>query len=146
MVLSRSLANPSPKLMSALRGYSKLVLTGVERPQRVKPKRARRLSDVERLRLAQRYTSGATVYELADEFRMARETVSSQLKLAGVSMRRQTLSAAEIDEAIALYATGLSTIAIGERLKRDATGIWRVLKNHGVQMRDPHDRGRSVGR
>jgi hypothetical protein len=49
------------------------------------------------------YQAGATVYDLAAQFGIARQTVSSILKRHGIPLRRQGLSPEQIDQAAQLY-------------------------------------------
>lgn len=108
----------------------------------VAPARHRRLTAREIESLVQRYEAGATVYVLADEFGIARRTVSKQLKAAGVSLRCGPLSRDEIARAVQLYVKGLSIAAVGRELDRDPAGIWRALRAEGVVLRDSHGRER----
>jgi hypothetical protein len=76
VVLWRHLSNPSPALKRALKAYRELDLSRVSRPStpRRQVKQAVRLSAAQVTRLVERYQSGATVYELAAEFGVHRET------------------------------------------------------------------------
>ncbi|CAM3665819.1 hypothetical protein NOMA109596_06015 [Nocardioides marinus] len=89
-----------------------------------------------------RYQAGATVYELAREFSIARGTASKHLKAAGVTLRCGSLSAEEIAQAIELYIEGLSLVTVGKELGRDHAAIWRALKAAGIERRDTHGRVR----
>lgn len=89
----------------------------------------------------QTYQAGATVYELGSQFGINRKTVSQLLHRRGVKMRMAGLSAAQIDEAVRLYADGWSIGRIGERLQVDARTVHRRLRERGVQMRDTHGAG-----
>ena len=129
--------------MRALEAYRRLGLTGVVRPGRLQvAKRARRLNDAQRAHLVVRYHAGATVYDLAREFSIARGTASTHLKAAGVTLRCGPLSAEEIARAIDLYVTGLSLAAVGKEISRDPAAIWRALKAAGIERRDTHGRER----
>jgi DNA-directed RNA polymerase specialized sigma24 family protein len=113
----------------------------VEREPRAVPGIARRLKDAEVDELVAAYEAGATVYQLADRFRINRRTVSKIIKRRGVETRWQRLTEADVDEAEHLYAQGWSLARVGERLGvSDDTVRLRLLKR-GVQMRDPHWRG-----
>ena len=143
VVLGGWLSNSSPPLIRALEAYRKLTLTGVVRPiPRQVVQRARRLTDSERTHLVDRYEAGATVYDLAREFSIARTTAAKQLKAAGVTMRCGPLTDEEIARAIELYSEGLSLVAVGKALSRDHAAIWRALKAAGVERRDTHGRVR----
>lgn len=105
------------------------------------PKRIRRLSEEERTSLAQDYRSGMTVYELATKFGIDRSTVSSHLKRMGVEMRRQGLSADQIEEAVRLYAEQRwSLVRIAEKFGVDHGTVWNRLRERGVRMRDTQGR------
>ena len=84
--------------------------------------------------------SGATTYELARRFGANRETISRQLKHAGVRMRGQALSAADVDRAEQLYATGLSLAKVGRELGCAASNVGRALKVRAVRFRSPNQR------
>ena len=132
-----------PPLLRALEAYRKLALTGVVQPaSRQVVKRARRLTEAERARLVERYEAGATVYDLAHEFSVARSTAAKHLKAAGIEMRNGPLTEDETARAIEFYATGLSLAAVGRELGRDHAAIWRTLKAAGIERRDSHGRER----
>jgi hypothetical protein len=88
----------------------------------------------------ERYRAGATVYDLAAQFGIGRDTVARRVKAEGVRLRRTSLTADELARATKLYESGLSTIKVGEKLGRHDTTIWMSLRRAGVQMRDAHDR------
>ncbi len=113
----------------------------VEREPRAMPGIARRLKDTEVSELVSAYEAGATVYQLAEQFRINRRTVSKTLKRQGVETRWQRLTEADVDEAEYLYAQGWSLARIGERLSVSDGTVHYRLKKRGVQMRDPHWRG-----
>ncbi|MFT4264080.1 MAG: hypothetical protein QM572_11910 [Nocardioides sp.] len=94
-------------------------------------------------RLVERYEAGATVYQLAIEFGIERRTVSIRLKAAGVSMRHQAPTNAQVDEMVRLYRSGLSMAAVGEGLGFHPASVLRHLRRRGVVTRDPHGRDRS---
>lgn len=66
------------------------------------------------------YQAGATVYEVAAQFGIARQTVSGILKRHGVPLRRQGLTPEQIDQAARLYQGGWSLARVGDRLGVDA--------------------------
>ena len=139
------LSNSSLSLARALKAYRKLSLTGVVRQTpRQLTKRARRLTDAERTHLVERYQAGATVYDLAREFSIARATAAKHLKAAGIVMRCGPLTNDEIAQAIDLYVTGLSLVAVGKELGRDHAAIWRALRAAGIERRDTSGRTENV--
>ena len=142
MVLGRWLSNPSSPLKRALRAYRKLDLSATTSAFRAHTpvKRAKWLNPTELNQIVERYQAGATVYELADQFGVNRNTVAGHLKAQGVRLRRTSLTETEMAQAIALYATGLSTARVGAQLGRDHSTIWHALRHAGVQLRDAHGR------
>ena len=111
-------------------------------PKRQPPSRARQL-DAEQVRvLIEGYRSGATVYELGDQFGIERRTVSTILHRHSVPMRRRGLSTARIDDAIRLYNQGWSLARISDRMNVADGTVRQRLRERGVQMRDPHGQPR----
>ena len=100
VVLARLFSNSTPSPLSrAITAYQHLDLAASHsrRPCSKLPKRSLQLNAVQLTRLVQRYQSGATVYELATEFKISRHTVSQRLQEKGVTMRRQSHSNATIE-------------------------------------------------
>ena len=80
---------------------------------------------------------------LASEYDVRRSTVSELLGRAGVAHRQQrSISVAEVERAVDLYADGWSLQRIGEQLGFDAETIRTHLKRRGVALRPG---GRSSG-
>ena len=104
--------------------------------------RQRRLTAAQVIEIVERYEEGATVYELSTEFGCHRTTVSARLKNAGVSLRLQSPTSDVIDLMAKLYASGLSSIEIGERLGYCANTVRNGLQGKGIQLRDTHGRDR----
>jgi hypothetical protein len=69
-------------------------------------RRARRLDGDQVLQLIAGDQSGATIYELGDQFGIERRTVSNILHRHDVPMRRRGLSPDQVDDAIHLYNLG----------------------------------------
>ncbi len=78
-----------------------------------------RLNTAQQAQLVAGYEAGATVYELADQFKINRRTVSHHLKRQGVTLRRQPPAIEEVDQMVRLYESGLSLARVGEQL-----GLW----------------------
>lgn len=97
---------------------------------------ARQLDDDQVQKLIEGYTSGATVYELGDQFGIERRTVSTILHRHDVPMRRRGLSTEQIDDAVQLYNQGWSLARIGDRMGVAAGTVRQRLHKHGVTMRD----------
>jgi DNA-binding CsgD family transcriptional regulator len=102
----------------------------------------RKLTKSQTERLVARYHEGATVYQLADEFRIQRQTVSKQLKKLGVSMRLQRPSDEVIAEMVRLYLSGMSLVTVGSQLRLSSGTVLRYIREQGIQTRDTHGRSR----
>lgn len=141
MVLARLFSNSTPSaLRRAIDAYRQLNLTEPrhKREGRVRIKRAKRLSLKQRVHLAQRYESGATVYDLASEYEIDRRTVSLRLRDQGITLRRQSPTNEMIDEMVRLYFTGLSAAKVGEQIGVSADTVLNHLRQRGVDRRAPH--------
>jgi IS30 family transposase len=88
----------------------------------------RRLSLGEVAELEQGYQAGKTVYELAAEFGVTRQTVSRHLKRRGVAMRRQGIAERDRAEAARLRGQGWSYARLGERFGVDGRTVWSFLR------------------
>ncbi|WP_210717719.1 sigma factor-like helix-turn-helix DNA-binding protein [Amycolatopsis acididurans] len=97
---------------------------------------ARQLDDDQVQELIEGYTSGATVYELGDQFGIERRTVSAILHRHGVPMRRRGLSEEQADDAARLYYQGWSLARIGDRMGVAAGTVRQRLHECGVPIRD----------
>lgn len=106
---------------------------------------ARQLDDDQVQKLIEGYTSGATVYELGDQFGVERRTVSTILHRHKVPMRRRGLSASQIDDAVRLYDQGWSLARIGDRMGVTDGTVRQRLRERGVRMRDPQGQPRVGG-
>jgi DNA-binding CsgD family transcriptional regulator len=88
-----------------------------------------RLQQPEIEELLAQYQAGATIYELAAQFGIHRETVSNLLKRNGVRTRNRPLSPAQISEAIAPYQKAKSIAAVGASIGCDGNTVrlvgWR---------------------
>ncbi|RQM34890.1 helix-turn-helix domain-containing protein [Rhodococcus ruber] len=92
--------------------------------------------------LAAEYEAGASTRQLEKHFGISRASIVKLLRDAGVSIRYQGMSSAQIDEAVRLYGDGLSLARIGEELGVDPGTVWRRLRERDVPMRDMHGRER----
>ncbi|MGH3631027.1 MAG: helix-turn-helix domain containing protein [Sciscionella sp.] len=88
------------------------------------------------------YEAGASVYELGDQFGISRQTVGKTLKRHDMLMRRQGLTAEQVDEAVRLYEADWSLVRIGARMNVNSTTVLNRLQERGVRMRDTHGRER----
>jgi len=93
--------------------------------------------EIDRLRRA--YKSGATVRELAQDFRIHRTTAMDLLERAGVPRRGKGPADSELQRAVRLYREGQSTARIGKALGFSAETIRQHLLASGVRVRGPHD-------
>ena len=106
------------------------------------PRLKRYLSTNDLADIAQRYESGSTTKQIATDCGISKTRVATVLREQGVTIRRQGLDAEQIDEAVRLYAGGMSLAQIGEYLGVDHGTVWRQLRKRGVKMRDTHGRER----
>jgi transposase-like protein len=106
------------------------------------PPSGRKLSTAEIDKLVQQYKSGATVYELAEQFGIHRTTASLHLHRHGVTLRRRGLDPSQIDHAVRLYADGQSLARIADRYDVDPSTVHTALRTRCVHMRDLHGRPR----
>jgi DNA-binding transcriptional ArsR family regulator len=98
----------------------------------------RRLRAEQVAALVVEYEAGATVYELAERFKVHRQTVSEHLHRQGVKMRRQGLNGPQIDEAAQLYGRGWPLARIARTYEVNPSTVWLALRGLGVRMRDAH--------
>ena len=101
-----------------------------------------RLTEAQTLKLVEGYESGATVCELAKEFRCSRQTVSERLKKAGVTMRHQSPTPEVVDAMVRLYLSEPSLVEVGKQLGFCANTVASCLRKRGIQVRDTHGRSR----
>jgi DNA-binding CsgD family transcriptional regulator len=118
---------------------------GVDRPARPpQPHRRRlvdrRLSERQLDELVAAYQAGSTVYDLAERFKIHRQTVSQHLHRLGVTMRNQGLDDHEVNQAAVLYRQGCSLARTAERYCVDPSTVWRTFQARGIRMRDTHGR------
>ncbi|MBF6097827.1 helix-turn-helix domain containing protein [Nocardia cyriacigeorgica] len=103
-----------------------------------RPRANRKLEGHEIEALVRRYREGATVYELAEEFGMHRQTVSAHLHREGVTLRaRVRMTPQLLARATELYEAGWSTVQIGKELGLGTSTVGKSLKRSGVAMRSP---------
>jgi transcriptional regulator with XRE-family HTH domain len=87
----------------------------------------RRLNAERVSQLKEGYEEGKTVYQLAAEFGIARQTVSEHLKRSGAAMRLRGIDERDRAEMVALRGEGWSYARLGERFGVDPTTVWRFL-------------------
>lgn len=86
------------------------------------------------------YAAGMPTTELTGKYGLSKASVLRLLHEAGAEMRRQPFSEQELDKAVRLYGSGLSTAAIGAQLRAHPSKVWRALKARGVALRPPRNR------
>jgi DNA-binding CsgD family transcriptional regulator len=89
------------------------------------------------------YKNGATVYQLAGQYQIHRNTVSKLLELQGVPRRGRPLSPVQIEQVVALYASGQSLAKIAPKLECDPGTVRLALLKAGVRMRDSRGQPRT---
>jgi lambda repressor-like predicted transcriptional regulator len=95
----------------------------------------RSLHDPEIDELVTSYLRGSTVYELAHQHSIHRQTVSEILERREVARRYQKLSPEQLDLAASLYRNGASLTKVGEQLGRRAETMRQALMKAGVEIR-----------
>ncbi len=124
------------ELASHLQELGNMTPEGEGKPHHVKRQVQRRLRQDEIKDLVARYQAGSTVYELADQFRIHRVTVSKLLERESIPRRYRVLDDAAIEQAVRLYQDAQSLAAIGHKLKVDPGTVRAGLLKAGVRMRD----------
>lgn len=99
-----------------------------------------RLSDEKVGQIVTAYETGKTVYELAAEYGCHRVTISTVLKRQGVALRGTSPTAAQIDEMVRLYESGLSLARVGDRFGMNASTVLAQLRKRKIRTRDAHGR------
>lgn len=94
-----------------------------------------RLTEDVRQALVEDYLNGIPTTELTSKYSLGKGSVLQILEDAGVSMRRQGLGEAEIDEAVRLYQSGLSLVRVAKSLDSAPTTVNRALQARGVRLR-----------
>lgn len=91
------------------------------------------------------YEAGMPTTKLTGKYGLGKSSVLRLLRDADVEMRRQPLSEPEVDEAVRLYASGLSVAAVGLRIGANPSTVWRALRARGVALRPPRNRPPASG-
>jgi hypothetical protein len=101
-----------------------------------KPRKpARPLSPGELRELAERYRTGETMQELGQHFKKDRKTISILLQKQGVPSRYRKMDDTTTSRCIELYNSGLSLVAVGQKLGIDQATVRRALLSRGVERR-----------
>lgn len=72
----------------------------------------------------------------------AKERCCAYSREQGIPIRRQSMTAADIEQAMQLYEAGQALATIGAKLGYDHGTIHRALRQAGAAMRDSHGRER----
>ncbi|MBX3311589.1 MAG: hypothetical protein KF916_01635 [Microbacteriaceae bacterium] len=83
------------------------------------------------------YNSGASINEVAREFKVHRETAARHLRAGGAQMRSLGLNDAQVDLAAELYLSGLTLAQVGERVGVAQGTVGRYLRARGIELRPP---------
>jgi DNA-binding transcriptional ArsR family regulator len=83
------------------------------------------------------YRAGRTIYELASEFKIARQTVSEHLHRHGVPMRRQGLTDDQVFEAIRLGKQRLTLKTISAHFEVCIDTVRDCLRRRGMATYRP---------
>jgi transposase-like protein len=118
----------------------------IARPEVTRPairrQQQRRLSAAQAEQVVRQYQAGDDMRVVAERWSVSRKTVAEHLRRAGVTPRHRGLSPEQVQAAIALYATGWSSVRIGEHFGCDHGVVLRALQRSGVPRRDSHGQSR----
>ncbi len=102
----------------------------------LQPDRGRRLSPAEQVAVLVAYQAGNSMAALAVRYGVRRSTISELLRRGGSPPRvERAISPSEVDNAVHLYAQGLSLVRVGVQLEYNAETIRKQLKRRGVLLR-----------
>lgn len=96
---------------------------------------ARQLRQPDLDELAEAYRAGATVYELADRFKIHRKTVGLRLQAMGIDTRPPALTPDKVQVAADLYRDGWSLARIAAKFGVSPHGVSNHLRSDGVALR-----------
>lgn len=85
--------------------------------------------------LVARYNSGADTPALSREFGISKTGLRQLLLAEGVVFRRQSITAEEAEQAVRLYASGLTIRQVAKQVGYPYESIRRALREKGVAMR-----------
>jgi transposase len=115
--------------------------TDIGKPEQTPPRRSlqvhHRLETQQTLEVIAAYVAGASIRELAAQFKINRATVLDHLRRHEVPRRPQLrkLSDKQIAEAAELYRDGWSLLRLGKHYGVDDETVRRALRRVGVLMR-----------
>jgi hypothetical protein len=114
------------------------------KPQRSHPRvhaARRRLNADELAQVVSDYEAGRSTTWLMQNYQLGKGTVLGILAERGVKMRGQGIPDALLQDAITLYASGLSLQRVATRLHCSAETVRQALIAAGVSLRARWDRG-----
>lgn len=132
-----STCEPSTRLTSHLAGD-----VSPTPPVRQSVQAQRRLSREEAQSLVAQYVNGAAIHELAGRWGVHRDTVTKQLKRAGVPRRLVGMPPGAVPEAAQLYREWWALVRLARRYGVSDTTVRRHLITAGVVMRRSTDHHR----
>lgn len=96
----------------------------------------KRLSDSEIRQIAERYSAGASTYELAAAFGCHRSTISRALKKSGIEVTHEAAKREALTEQVLqMYADYYKPVDIGKALGINAATVRKILHDNGVRIR-----------
>jgi hypothetical protein len=101
----------------------------------------RRLEPAQVDRVVDSYLCGATLKEVAQQFRIHRTTVSQLLEQRGIQRRYAPLSPEQVAAAGELHTAGMSLVTTGNVLNVNQSTVWHALRDRGIALRRPWERG-----
>ena len=82
------------------------------------------------------YKAGASLYTIACEWKLGKQTVRRKLDEAGVRIRRKGLDDEQVVRAVSGYESGQTIREVAADLGVGHSMVWRALKKAGVELRD----------
>lgn len=99
----------------------------------------RRLSGEVREQLLADYQTGVSAKQLAGRYQLSRSSIRALLRESGLPQRYQIMARAEIDQAVELYAAGLTIAEVAAAIGRPCSTVQTALARRGVARRSRHD-------
>jgi hypothetical protein len=130
-----NLRKPLRKILDAAGSASRKLRPAAKNGSGTVHKLDQRLEPVVVAKLIAEYEAGTSTTQLAALFELSKGAVLTLLHEAGVPMRRRPLTDQELADARQLYESGLSLVAVGERIGRHHTTVHLSLRRAGVVRR-----------
>ena len=94
------------------------------------------LTDDEIQQVCQRYSEGASIYELADEFGCHRGTISRHLKQQGIKVSNKVTDRPELlERVLQMYADGTHAKDIASKIGISPKSVSKILHDNDVRIR-----------